>query len=243
MPQPRVSLHPRQSSSMRNPIISKCRSNTRLHNNNDNDYLQSPDALFLPQISGNIMTLNRFIIEATRTNPDHADFESLISSIQIGCKSISNMLSRSGLGYLSGLDKQYNPSEKTDVSVPVYDVANTILKNVLRFTGKIGVISSETDERPMLVEEAWNSKYIAVFDPLDGASNIDVGIVTGTIFGIFREDDECLTDFGETVGKEATGKLLRNLQPAKNLVAAGYCMYSSSTVMMISIGDGMLLVC
>ena len=47
-------------------------------------------------------------------------------------------------------------------------------------------------EAPLLIEEAWNSPYITVFDPLDGALNIDVGIVTGTIFGIFKEKEECL---------------------------------------------------
>ena len=68
-------------------------------------------------------------------------------------------------------------------------------------TGKIGVLNFENEE-PVIVEEGWNSKYVAVFDPLDGSSNIDVGIVTGTIFGIFKEEEECLTDFGEQVPRE-----------------------------------------
>ncbi|KAJ1432915.1 fructose-1,6-bisphosphatase class 1/Sedoheputulose-1,7-bisphosphatase [Ochromonadaceae sp. CCMP2298] len=178
--------------------------------------------------SGDLMTLSRFMVEATRANPDHADFVSLIQSIQIACKAISHSLKRHSVTDLVGTDASSKAS--------LYDTANTILQNSLRFTGKIGKLAGE---QPILIEEAWNSKYIAVFDPLDGSSNIDVGIVTGTIFGIFKEDEECLTDFGEEVKDEETmDLLLRNLKPSKNLVAAGYCMYSSATVMMLSIGDG-----
>lgn len=118
----------------------------------------------------------------------------------------------------------------------MYETATTILKNSLRFTGKIGVATAYGDD-PVLVEESWNSKYIAVFDPLDGSSNIEGGIVTGTIFSIFEEREECLVDAGEDVGEEAEKKLVNNLIP-RNLVASGYCMYSSSTVLMISLGDG-----
>lgn len=176
----------------------------------------------------NIMTLSRFMIEATRANPDHADFESLISSIQIACKTIAHLVSRHGVGDLTGRSSIDGAS--------LYDQASTVLKNSLRFTGKLGVYTS-AEEAPLLIEEAWNSNYITVFDPLDGAMNIDVGIVTGTIFGIFREKEECLMDYGETVSSEAEGRLLKALQ-GPNLVAAGYCMYSSSTVMMFSMGDG-----
>lgn len=61
--------------------------------------------------------------------------------------------------------------------------------------GKLGVIASEEEESPVLVEEAFNSKYVAVFDPLDGSSNIDAAISTGTIFGIFEEQEVASTNF------------------------------------------------
>ena len=118
-------------------------------------------------------------------------------------------------------------------------MANTVLKNVLRFTGKIGVVLPTVDgDQPLLIEEAWNSKYVTIFKALDGASNIDVGIVTGTIFSIYKETEECLVDFGEEVSEEGEQLLLKTLIPKKNLVASGYCMYSSSTVLMFSMGDG-----
>lgn len=191
------------------------------------------------ETSGNVMPLSRFMIEATRANPDHADLESLVESIQIACKSIANMLSRNGVSDLAG-ERASRKTLANNVNENfMYSRASRILKNALSFTGKVGVISFDNEEQPVLIEEAWNSKYIAVFDPLDGALNIDMGIVTGTIFGIFREDDQCLVDYGENVSKEAKEQLLKTLLPDKNLVAAGYCIYSSATVLMMSLGDGL----
>ena len=181
--------------------------------------------------NGGIMTLSRFMIEATRSNPDHADFEGLVSSIQIACKTIAILVARHGVNDLMG------SSTKDERSL--FNLASTALKNSLRFTGKLGVYTPHDDlESPLLIEEAWNSNYVTVFDPLDGAGNVDVGVVSGTIFGIFKEKEECLVDFGETVSEQAEKRLLKALQ-GPNLVAAGYCMYSSSTVMMFSMGDGL----
>ena len=183
-------------------------------------------------IPGNIMTLSRFMIEATRCNPDRADFESLMASIQIACKTIAKVVARNGVSDLTGFDSVPNQS--------LYDTANTILKNSLRFTGKLGVIASDGEaDPPLLVEEAWDSGYLAVFDPLDGVTDIDVGIVTGTIFSIYKQSgEECLFDFGESVSAQAQQCLMKSLVPKDNLVASGYCMYSSSTVLMFSMGDG-----
>lgn len=211
-----------------------------------NDLVSSEDtSAAIYEYTGNVITLSRFMIEATRANPDHADLESLIESIQIGCKTIANILSRSGILDLTvpppkGSKKSESRTYSFSSDNAMYSTASKVLKNALRFTGKVGVVTFDNEEHPVLIEEAWNSKYVAVFDPLDGATNVDVGIVTGTIFGIFQEDDECLVDYGEKVSFEGQAKLLRNLQPGKNLVAAGYCMYSSSTILMFSIGDGML---
>lgn len=189
----------------------------------------------------NIMTLSRFIIEHTRSDADHADLEGLVASIQLACKTIASLISRSGVSDLTGL--QSTPLVPQNNGTPsktnlLYDMANNVLKNSLRFSGKLGILAAEDDETPMLIEEAWNSNYVALFDPLDGALNIDIGIVTGTIFGIYKENDECLLDYGEEIGDDSKYCLLQTLQPSKNLIAAGYCMYSSTTILMISMGNG-----
>lgn len=133
--------------------------------------------------TGSIMTLSRFMIEATRANPDHADFESLIESTQLACKTISNQLARAGIDFDLATPENVIPVKKS-----MYDTASTILKNSLRFTGKIGVATSYGED-PVLIEESYNSKYVAVFDPLDGTTCLDAGIVTGTIFAIFEEEE------------------------------------------------------
>jgi fructose-1,6-bisphosphatase I len=135
------------------------------------------------------------MIEATRSNPDHADFESLLASIQIACKTIANLVSRAGVSDLTGIQASSKSFDSgtpdlgdSDLSDSLYEMANTVLKNSLRFTGKIGVVAPVEDgDQPLLVEEAWNSKYVAVFDALDGSSNIDVGIVTGIYGYIFHK--------------------------------------------------------
>ena len=89
------------------------------------------------------------------------------------------------------------------------------------------------------MEEAYGSKYVAVFDPLDGSSNVDAAVATGTIFGIFRQNVDCIVkDDEERLDAEETRCLLNTLQPGRSLVAAGYCMYSSSTVLVFTLGDG-----
>ncbi|CAN0287002.1 unnamed protein product, partial [Hapterophycus canaliculatus] len=107
-----------------------------------------------------------------------------------------------------------------------------------KYEGKLGVIASEEEDHPVLVEEAFNSKFVAVFDPLDGSSNIDAAISTGTIFGIFEETEECIVDDEIDMDEAAQVCLLNTLQPGGSLVAAGYCMYSSSTILVFTMGDG-----
>ena len=91
-------------------------------------------------------------------------------------------------------------------------ITNDIMKKALRFSGKVGVLASEEEDKPMEIAsklkdkyrdvglrttqfnqevliEDLGGKYVAVFDPLDGSSNVDAGIPTGTIFGVFEEDE------------------------------------------------------
>jgi fructose-1,6-bisphosphatase I len=84
-------------------------------------------------------------------------------------------------------------------------------------------------------------KYVAVFDPLDGSSNVDAGIPTGTIIGIYEHDESCTIDT-ECIGDECTEEearcLANTLQPCEHLVAAAYCLYSSSTFLVLTLGSG-----
>lgn len=69
--------------------------------------------------------------------------------------------------------------------------------NCLRSTGRTGIIASEEEDVPVAVEETDSGNYIVVFDPIDGSANIDIALTTGSIFGIYAPDEQCLVDYDE----------------------------------------------
>jgi len=134
-------------------------------------------------------------------------------------------------------------------------ITNTVLKNALRFSGKMAVLASEEEDEPVgmpidessqlysnankeiIVEEG--QKYVAVFDPLDGSSNVDANIPTGTIFGIYEEPEGCMIDAdgdGVVDSDEMRDCLSATLQEGNKLVVAGYCLYSAATSFVFSFG-------
>eukprot|EP00171_Calliarthron_tuberculosum_P009524 IDg9524t1 len=189
------------------------------------------------------MTLTRYMIQSAMENEDleHLqDMQSLMASIQLACKKICSLVQRAGISNLTGLEGgggavniQGEEQKKLDV------LSNEVLKNALRYSGKMGIIASEEEDEPVVVDEVYSGNYVAVFDPLDGSSNIDAGIATGTIFGIFSQNTGCLASDWESKIDEAELTCLYNtMQPGANLVAAGYCMYSSSCMMVLTTGNG-----
>ena len=144
--------------------------------------------------------------EIARANPELQDLEALISSVQTACKTINSLVQRAHItgmvGYADGggsINVQGEEQKTLDV------MTNEVLKKALRFTGKMGVIASEEEDVPVDVLEddglgSYNTnalmdetgRYTAVFDPLDGSSNVDAGIPTGTIFGIFEDTQSCI---------------------------------------------------
>jgi len=158
----------------------------------------------------------------------------------------------SALSGLTGLEDgggsiniQGEEQKKLDV------IANNVLKNALKWSGQLSTIASEEEERPFNImgDSVYSNdiildnsgRYVAVFDPLDGSSNVDAGIPVGTIFGIF-DQAECPIedfDFSDDGIEKAEEKCLQDtLQPGTNLVAAGYCLYSSATSFVFTLGSG-----
>merc|ERR1719281_1834410 len=190
---------------------------------------------------GSVMTLSRYMIEQAKASKDMQEMESLMTSIQFACKQIAALVARAGISDLTGLEAgggsvnvQGEEQKKLDV------ISNDVLKNALRFSGKVGVVGSEEEDAPVLIEEAYSGKYVAVFDPLDGSSNIDAAISTGTIFGIFEEGEPgaCTIAGASEMGESEVKCLVNTLQPGTKLVASGYVMYSSSTIMVMTMGNG-----
>jgi fructose-1,6-bisphosphatase I len=198
------------------------------------------------------ITLSRYMREMARANPELEEVESIFTALQTATKTISNLVRRSCLAGTTGLEGNVNVQGEEQKKLDV--LANDVLKAALKWSGNLGTIASEEEDSPVLVDNRGNQlfsgnvlieqegNYVAVFDPLDGSSNVDASIPTGTIFGIFQNDDECLlpedTLNGDTLDEGERRCLQNTLQPGKNLVAAGYCLYSSSTIMMFTLGNG-----
>jgi fructose-1,6-bisphosphatase I len=102
--------------------------------------------------------------------------------------------------------------------------------------------NSRSDSQEIVIDET--SSYVVVFDPLDGSSNVDAGIPTGTIIGIFEHDESCEIDeacVGDECAEQEARCLANTLQPGTNLVAAAYCLYSSSTFLTLTLGNGVYM--
>lgn len=107
---------------------------------------------------------------------------------------------------------------------------NEIILSSLRNSGKVSVMASEEDDAPIWISDG--GPFVVVLDPLDGSRNIDASIPTGTIFGIYNR----LTELDNQPTEEKA--LLNSLQSGTKLVAAGYVLYSSATILCASFGSG-----
>src|SRR5262249_3568581 len=108
--------------------------------------------------------------------------------------------------------------------------ANQALLHCLGHRGNVAIMASEEDEKPIVVErDRQHGRYVVVYDPLDGSSNIDVNVSVGTIFAIFRRkpDPTCERD-----------PLTDGLQGGPQRGAAGYVVYGSSTMLVYAGGNG-----
>ena len=180
-------------------------------------------------------------------NPELSELCVLFGAIETACKAITNLVKRSQLpsSETLGLEGEVNVQGEDQKKLDV--ITNDLLKRALRFTGSLGVLASEEEDVPVSLSGAKEviidegDRYVAVFDPLDGSSNVDAGIPTGTIIGIYEHDETCEID-PNCVGEECTEQeaqcLANTLQPGNNLVAGAYCLYSSSTFLVLTLGAG-----
>jgi fructose-1,6-bisphosphatase I len=149
----------------------------------------------------------------------------LLEQIAFAAKMIGREVNKAGIANIVGATKSSNSSGETQQKLDVF--SDTKMIEALDHLGLLGGMASEEDEGVIPIPEDHPSgKYLAVFDPLDGSSNIDVNTSIGTIFGIYR--------------KKTDGKVTAEdfLQPARDLVAAGYIIYGSSTMLVYSTGSG-----
>lgn len=174
------------------------------------------------------ITLDRFLMDSMRDTPGATGtFVNLVQSIALAGKLISARVNRAGLAGMIG--------ETGDVNIQgefvqvLDDYANATFVRALEHGGHTAMIVSEELEEPVYVGGPWQSgRYVVTVDPLDGSSNIDVNATIGTIFGVFRRKS--------AEGERAElGDVMRS---GRDLVAAGYIVYGSGTVMVLATNKG-----
>ncbi|KAK8940478.1 hypothetical protein KSP39_PZI010035 [Platanthera zijinensis] len=161
------------------------------------------------------------------------DLAILISHLEYACKRIAALVASpfsSELGRRPADGEVTASSSGRDAPKPLDVVSNDIILSSLRNSGKVAVMASEEDELPVWITD--DGPFVVVVDPLDGSRNIDVSIPTGTIFGIYNR----LVELDQLPVEEKAQ--INALQSGNRLVAAGYALYSSATIICLSFGSG-----
>lgn len=172
-----------------------------------------------------IVTIERFILDY---QPDYArgEFTNLLYDIALAAKVIAHKTNRAGLVDILGRAGATNIQGEQQQKLDVF--ADDIIFRVCDHTGRLCAMASEERDDIIEIPEPFKKgSYVLVYDPLDGSSNIDVNVSIGTIFGIYRCVDWDLRGRAEDV-----------LQPGRKLVAAGYVLYGSSTMLVYTTGQG-----
>ena len=177
-------------------------------------------------------TLTQFLIEERRRFPQASgDFNALILDLAIACKAIARAVAFGELGGATGnqegeggasINVQGETQKKLDV------LSNQLILQRTEWAGHLAGMASEEMELPYQIPGQYpRGKYLLVFDPLDGSSNIDVNVSVGSIFSILRGPDT-----GVDVSEADF------LQPGMQQVAAGYALYGPTTMLVLTVGSG-----
>jgi fructose-1,6-bisphosphatase I len=172
-----------------------------------------------------IVTLEEYILERERQKGGTGAFSQVIRDITLAARLIHHEVNRAGLVDILGSVGRKNVQGEEVQKLDVF--ANETFIQCLSRGKQVSIIASEENEDILLVENAPTGKYIVLIDPLDGSSNIDVNVAIGSIFTILKRKDIYSAPSLEDV-----------LQPGRDIVAAGYIIYSSSTVLIYSAGNG-----
>jgi len=178
--------------------------------------------------STSVITIERFIMEQERLHPEATgELSNLLYDLCLAAKIISRHVRRAGLTDILGAAGAVNVSGDLQQKLDLF--ARDTVRHAVQHTGRVCIVASEEDEEPMLCPQtSRRGKYVILYDPLDGSSNIDVNVSIGTIFSIHRR-------VSSPKGEPGLGDCL---QVGKKQVAAGYILYGSSTMLVYTTGQG-----
>jgi fructose-1,6-bisphosphatase I/sedoheptulose-1,7-bisphosphatase len=178
-------------------------------------------------MSGQRKTLTRYTIEAEHRHPGSTgEFSGLLNAVATAVKTISNQVARGALAGVLGSADLENVQGEVQKKLDV--ISNEVMIGETEWTGHLAAMASEEMAEPYPVPRTVRrGKYLLVFDPLDGSSNIDINISVGTIFSILRSPDP-----------DAEPQAEHFLQPGTAQVCAGFALYGPATMLILTTGDG-----
>jgi len=174
-----------------------------------------------------IITIERHILEEQFGHPEATgSLTSLLYDIALAGKLIASRTTRAGLAEILGSTADVNVQGETVMKLD--QLADQSIYRLNDHTGRVAVMASEEHEGILPIPEGFpTGKYVLLYDPLDGSSNIDYNASIGTIFAIYRR-----------LSPEGPGTLADCLQPGRDMIVAGYMIYGSSTMLVYTSGHG-----
>jgi fructose-1,6-bisphosphatase I len=166
-------------------------------------------------------TLTRWLMINTKDK----ELTVLMAQLALACKATSRACAKAGIANLFGMAGEQNSTGDDQKKLDV--LSNDFFVNALVKSGSCCVLVSEENEEPIIVPEEHAGRFCVAFDPLDGSSNIDCNVSTGTIFAVYER-----TSTGP-IGE--VGDILRT---GNDIVAAGYCMYGAATELVMCFKQG-----
>ena len=172
------------------------------------------------------LSLTHYLIRCEREHGIDSDLRLLLETVARACKTISHAVGKGALGNVLGSVNTINIQGEAQKKLDV--LSNEILFEASCWGGFLAGMASEEMDAPMGIPVAYpRGKYLLLFDPLDGSSNVDVNVSIGTIFSVLPGPSN-----GEDPGEAAF------LQPGALQVCAGYTVYGPQTLMVLTVGHG-----
>ena len=177
--------------------------------------------------STSVVTIERFIIEEERNFPEATgELSGILYDMALAGKMIANKVRSAGLADILGSAGAENVQGEVQQKLDV--ISNEIIVKAFDHGGRLCAMASEEEPGIIQIPDGFKTgKYVMLFDPLDGSSNIDVNVPVGTIFSVYKK-----------ITRGPRGEMEDMLQPGRRQVAAGYIIYGSSTMLVYTTGQG-----
>ncbi|GAB4404145.1 MAG: class 1 fructose-bisphosphatase [Rhodoferax sp.] len=185
-------------------------------------------------LKSNRSTLTQFLIDQRRRYPSASgDFNALILDVALACKGIAKAVA---FGELAGVGGNHEDGDSINVQGEVQKkldvLSNEVFMRRTEWSGHLAGMASEEMDAPYQIPAQYpRGKYLIVFDPLDGSSNIDVNVSVGSIFSILRAPQDVIDSGRDVVDADF-------FQPGNQQVAAGYALYGPTTQLILTVGSG-----